>query len=180
MHDKVRLLILTVPLSTIYEFKRVSEFRRTNFNGRTGRSAIVSLSVGRDLDSFDCELYEFLPKDGKLQSYVNYYTSPSGCGMNAEKRYSANWELRSAQKSDMPQYIAYVDRLLESSLIGQPNFAHACYAGENSNFAKRLLILLIESYQQLELQVCVIWEYHTTWKTNKAERALKSQRCETA
>lgn len=154
MYYKVCLLMVIAPLSKVYEFKRVSEFRRTNFNGRTGRSAIVSLSVGRDLDTLECELYEYLPKDGKPQRYVNYYTSPSGCGMIPETQLSENLELRSLHKADMPQYIAYVDRLLQSTLNGQPNFALACYAGEKTNFAKQLLNLLIESYQQLELQVC--------------------------
>ena len=166
MNDKVYLLTLTVPLSTTYEFKRVTEFRSANVSGRTGRSAIVPLSVGRDLDTFDCELHEFLPKDSKPQRYVNYHTSPSGCAMNADMKRSANYELGSVQESDMEQYIAYVDRLLESSLTGLPNFAHACYAGENTNFAKQLLMLLIESYQQLELQVSKIRGYRSMRKSN--------------
>ena len=134
-------------------FRRVAEFRNTHMKGRTGRSYIIPLSVGRDLETFDCELHEFIPKDDKSRSYINYYSNFSGSGMAAEMKISANLELASVSESDQPRYSRYLDRLLESSLRGKSDFARTCYAGENSKFAENLLMILFETCQQIEVQV---------------------------
>lgn len=138
----------------MYGRKRVAEFRSIHINGRTGRSFKVLLSVGRDLETFDCDMCEFSPKDEKSQNYTNYYSSSSGKGMTAETKTSANLELESVSESDKPRYNEYLDRLLDSTLRGKSDFARTCYAGEDSKFAERLLKLLFNACRQIELQVC--------------------------